>query len=135
MSMSTGTCTVTGGYHSYSRYEGDRWNYPDITRTDRVPHASRQAGQQVIGKILRHGEGVTFDRDGKRTRSQVWAAAPGNGMVWLKVYEADALFPGELIIASVGQDGKVTGFGGGSYHPDGAVCRHDHARPRALACA
>lgn len=118
-----GTIVMTGNHKPAYDYEGARWDHADIRRTVRYPTRGN-AGQQIIGKVIGHAEGISFQRDGKRVRCQIWSDHPWQGCVWVKVYEGDADFAGEMLIAKVDRAGKVTGWAdyGYSYHADGSKC-------------
>lgn len=115
-------CTITGN-HQGPFTEACLWGYPDIRRTVRYP-VRGNAGQQIIGKVISHGNGIVMHRDGKRVRCQIWSDHPWQGCAWVKVYEGDADFAGEMLIAKVDRTGKVTGWAdyGYSYHADGSKC-------------
>lgn len=134
----TASCVVTGNHRPPYDYEGAHWTQAEIRSTVRYP-ARGNAGQQVIGKVIGHAEGIVVQRDGKRLRCQVWADHPWQGCVWVKVYEGDADFAGEMLIAKVDRGGKVTGWADSfhSYHADGSKCtswcRSQHAAQPAAA--
>lgn len=93
-------------------HEGTRWSSGDVKRlklAERVPSRSHRAGQLAVSKVYACGEGVIVERDGQRVRCQIWCDAAYVNHVWLKVYEAEAAFPGEMALASVDKDGHVTG--------------------------
>lgn len=95
------------------RYAGEacRWSSGDVKRlklAQRVPGASGRAGQLAVSKVYGCGEGVMTERDGQRVRCQIWCDAAYVNHVWLKVYEAEAAFSGEMALASVDKDGHVT---------------------------
>lgn len=104
------------------------WTREDVKRASRplarcegpkLP-ARNAAGQAIVAKIISHGEGVIGTRpDGSKIKTQVWADHPWAHRVWLKVYEADAKFRGEMLVGEVDRDGRITSVDTTSYTASG----------------
>lgn len=95
---------------------GTMWDAAEIKRArkplrcegPKLP-ARNSAGQAIVGKIMAHGEGAVVKLvNGQKIHVQVWADHPSRDCVWLKAYEGDASFPGEMFVGQVDRTGRIT---------------------------
>jgi hypothetical protein len=83
------------------------WSYAEIKRACKpLPRAEGpklpakgSAGQSIMVRAQERGNGISWTEYGQRMRAQIWSDAPFPGLVWLRVFLADAAFADEMRLA------------------------------------